>query len=138
MKKRKKGLVIGLLSFIIALIIATGGKFYMDNKEKENENIANQRLAALMLRKEEPHATKVLFTSEGSHPGVGLPWTVGAEVTIGNDVFDMSLETDEISIINYGTDKKKMEKYTELREKKNIPNTPLEVVYSNGKCEVLQ
>lgn len=71
-----------------------------------------------MLRKEEPQATKVLFTSEGSHPGIGLPWTVGAEVTIDNDVFDMSLETDKISIINYGTDKKKMEKYTKLREKK--------------------
>ena len=137
MKKRKKGLVIGLLSVvIIALIIVIGGKFYMDNKEKGN--IENQRLAALMLRQEEPHATKVLFTSDGSHPGIGLPWTVGAEVTIDNDVFDMSLETDEISIINYGTDKKKMEKYTELREKKNISNTSLEVVYSNGEREVLQ
>lgn len=137
MKKRKKGLVIGILSLvIIALIIVIGGKMYMSNKEKGN--IENQRLAALMLRKEEPNATKVFFTSEGSHPGIGLPWTVGAEVTIDNDVFNMSLETDEISIINYGTDKKKMEKYTELRDKKNTSSTSLEVVYSNGEREVLQ
>lgn len=137
MKKRKKGFMIGILSLvIIALIMVVGGKLYMRNKEKEN--LKNQRLAALMLRKEEPNATKVLFTSEGLHPGIGLPWTVGAKVTIDNDVFNMSLETDEISIINYGTDKKKMEKYAELRDKKNTSSTSLEVVYSNGEREVLQ
>lgn len=137
MKKRKKGFMIGILSLvIIALIMVVGGKLYMRNKEKEN--LKNQRLAALMLRKEEPNATKVLFTSEGLHPRIGLPWTVGAKVTIDNDVFNMSLETDEISIINYGTDKKKMEKYAELRDKKNTSSTSLEVVYSNGEREVLQ
>lgn len=46
MKKIKKKLIFILLSVvIIALILSIGGKIYMSNKE--NENIENQRTAAI-------------------------------------------------------------------------------------------
>lgn len=93
MSKAKKKLIFSLLSIVtIVLIIVIGGKEYMNNKEKEN--LANQRLAALALKKEEPQATKVVFKYEGGSPGVGVSWLAGAEVTIGGEIFKYNLEID--------------------------------------------
>lgn len=136
MKKRKKGLMIGILSFvIIALIIVIGGKMYMDNKEKGN--IENQRLAALTLRKEEPHATKVIFKYEGGQPGIGGPWVAGAEVTMGGETFKYNLETDNSERVVF-SNLEEAEKYEEIKKKSVSSSTDLEVVYFNGEREVLK
>lgn len=136
MKKRKKGLVIGILSFvIIALIIVIGGKLYMNKKEKQDR--ANQRLAALTLRKEEPHATKVVFKYEGGQPGVGVPWVVGAEVTLDGEIFKYNLETDNSERVVF-SNLEEAEKYEEIKKKSVSSSTNLEVVYFNGDREVLK
>lgn len=135
MKKRKKGLTIGILSFvIIALIIVIGGKLYMDNKEKEN--LANQRLAALTLKKEEPNASKVIFTTEGHYPGIGVPWSVQAKVTIDKEVFDMFLEKDKV-MGGFFESKNEMEKFSNRNRRKPVTEKTLEVIYSNGEQEVI-
>ncbi len=136
MKKRKKGLMIGILSFaIIALIIAIGGKLYMDNKEKEN--LENQRKAALVLRKEYPNASKVLFTTEGGRAGFGS-WGVSADVTIDSEVFVMGLHTDRVGSIHFEGDKNKEKKYDEIIDKNTTKSVSLEVEYSDGKQEIIK
>lgn len=137
MKKRKKGLTIGILSFvIIGLIIVIGGKLYMDNKEKEN--LENQRLSALALKKKEPQVTKVVFNYDaGGRPGLGMPWMVGAEVTMDKEVFQMSLETDGDFSVNFDTHEEG-EKYDEIHNKKLEVIPSLEIIYNNGTHEVIQ
>lgn len=136
MKKRKKGLVIGLLSVvIITLIIVIGGKMYMDNKEKEN--LENQRNAALILRKEYPKATKVVFTTEGGRAGFGS-WGVSADVTIDSEVFVMGLHTDRVGSIHFEGNKNKEKKYDEIIDKNTTKSASLEVEYSDGKQEIIK
>ncbi|MEY8444573.1 hypothetical protein AALA52_10110 [Lactococcus ileimucosae] len=134
----KKSILIsvGILT-AIALALGIGGKKYM-NAQTHEKNLENQRQAALSLKKEEPHVTKVVFTSEGSYPGVGIPWTVGAKVMMGGEVFNMSLRKDKILIINYGTDEAKMNKYDEIHKKTPFNVIPMEIIYSNGKREVIK
>lgn len=128
--------MIGLLYVvIITLITVIGGKVYMDNKEKGN--IENQRLAALTLRKEEPHATKVIFKFEGGQPGIGVPWVAGAEVTMGGETFKYNLETDNSERVVF-SNLEEAEKYDEITNKELSQEYPLEVIYSNGEHEVLK
>ncbi|WP_271328090.1 hypothetical protein [Lactococcus muris] len=135
----KKSILIsvGILT-AIALALGIGGKKYM-NAQTHEKNLENQRQAALSLKKKEPHATKVVFTSEGSHPGVGIPWTVGAEVTMGGEIYNMSLEAEGDYSINLGKDENnyKSDKLEEIKSRKVVEHH-LEVVYSNGETEVIE
>lgn len=136
MSKVKKKLIFGLLLIvIIALILVVGGKLYMTNKE--NKNLENQRQAALTLKKEEPNVTKVVFTNEGASPGIGVPWTVEAKVTIDKEVFKMFLNKDEVMGPVFENDDK-AKKYDEVTKEKPIIKKPLEVIYSNKKSEVFK
>ena len=137
MSKAKKKLIFGLLSIVtIVLIIAIGGKEYMNNKEKEN--LANQRLAAIALKKKEPLVTKVVFNYDaGGRPGLGMPWMVGAEVTMDKEVFQMSLETDGNFSVNFDTHEE-ADKYDEIHNRKTKVIPSLEIIYNNGKYEVIQ
>lgn len=107
----------------------------MDNKE--NENIANQRLAALTLRKEEPQATKVVFKYEGGHPGYGVPWLVGAEVTISGETFKYNLETNNAERVIF-SNLEESEKFEKIRETSSGRSNNLEVIYFNGEREVIK
>lgn len=139
MKKRKKGLVIGLLSVvIITLIMVIGGKLYMDNQEsKQDESLSNQRLAAVALKKEKPYVTKVEFKGNGSRPGLGAPWVIGAKATMDGEVFDISLETEGNTAVHFQGNEDKRKRYEEI-SKEGINKHPLEVIYSNGEREVLK
>lgn len=135
MSKGKKKLIFGLLSIvIIVLIIAIGGKEYMSNKKKEN--LANQRLAALTLKKEEPQATKVVFKYEGGRPGVGVSWLVGAEVTIGGEIFKYNLEIDNAERVVF-SNLEEVNKFKEIKKTADL-SKQLEVIYFNGEREVLK
>ena len=138
--KQKKSLVVvvSLAAVIVILLLGIGGKRYMDSK-KMDTNLENQRKAALALKKEEPQATKIVFTSEGSHPGIGIPWTVGAEVTMDGEVFNMSVEADGDYSINLGKDEDnyKSNKLKEIKNKKIVEHN-LEVIYSDGKSEEIK
>ena len=138
--KQKKGLIIVLSLAMVAIILllGIGGKRYMDRK-KTDTNFENQRKAALALRKEEPHMTKIEFTSEGSRPGIGIPWTVGAKVTLDDEVFNMSVEADGDYSINLGKDENnyKSNKLKEIKNKK-VTEHDLKVIYSNGKSEKIK
>ena len=135
MSKAKKKLIFGLLSIVtIVLIIVIGGKEYMNNKEKEN--LANQRLAALALKKEEPQATKVVFKSEGGRPGVGVSWIVGAEVTIGGEIFKYNLEIDNAEGVVF-SNLEEANKFEEIKKTADL-SKQLEVIYFNGEREALK
>lgn len=136
--KRKKGLIVvfSLVAVIIILVLGIGGKRYMDRK-KTDTNYENQRKAALALRKEEPHMTKIEFTSEGSHPGIGIPWTVGAKVTLDDEVFNMSVEADGDYSVDFDTTEEG-DKYDEIHKKKENVKLSLEIIYSNGEREVVK
>lgn len=136
MKKRKKGLIIGILSFaIIALIIAIGGKLYMGNKE--NENLENQKSAALELRKKEPLVTKVKFTTEGYRPGFGS-WGVEADVTMDGEVFKTIIHENGSMMVYFDGDETQSKKYDEIMNRNSSQKHPLLVIYSNGREEVIQ
>jgi hypothetical protein len=108
----------------------------MDNKEKQN--LENQRLSALALKKKEPQVTKVVFNYDaGGKPGLGMPWMVGAEVTMDKEVFQMSLETDGDFSVNFDTHEEG-EKYDEIHNKKLEVIPSLEIIYNNGTNEVIQ
>ena len=136
--KQKKSLVVvvSLAVVIVILLLGIGGKRYMDSK-KMDTNLENQRKAALALKKEEPQATKIVFTSEGSHPGIGIPWTVGAEVTMDGEVFNMSVEADGDYSVNFDTTEEG-DKYDEIHKKKENDKLSLEVIYSDGKSEEIK
>lgn len=136
MKNRRKGLMIGLLSLvIITLITVIGEEMYMSNKEKEN--LANQRLAALTLKKEEPNATKVVFTTEGHYPGIGVPWSVQAKVTIDKEVFNMFLNKNEVMGAVFEDDNE-AKKFSNRNRRKPATEKTLGVIYSNGEQEVIR
>ena len=137
MSKTKKKLIFALLSIVIMfLVIVIGGKPYITDKEKEN--LADQRLAAIALKKREPLVTKVVFNYDaGGRPGLGMPWMVGAEVTMDKEVFQMTLETDGNFSVNFDTHEEG-DKYEEIHNKKAKAIPSLEIIYSNGKHEVIQ
>ncbi|WP_251713328.1 hypothetical protein [Lactococcus ileimucosae] len=137
----KKSILIsvGILTAIaLTIVLSIGGKKYMDARTHE-KNLENQRQAALALKKKEPHVTKVEFISEGSYPGVGIPWTVGAEVTMGGEIYNMSLEAEGDYSINLGKDENnyKSDKLEEIKSRKAVEHH-LEVIYSNGETEVIE
>lgn len=134
MKKRKKGLTIVLSLVIITLIIVIGGKKYMENKE--NENLANQRLAALALKKEEPLVTKVMFTTDGNQIGFG-PWGVEADVTIEDEVFKTVIHKDGSMVVYFNGNEDESKKYDEIMNKYSSHEQPLVVIYSNSRKEVI-
>lgn len=126
MKKRKKGLMIGIVSFvIIALILAIGGKLYMSNKEKEN--LENQRAAAISFKNVQPGVEEIIFNQSGSYSGAGV-WSVGAKVTIDGKSYKEILVKKGIS----GGDPLP-------GPNENVPTlTPIKVIYSNGKEEIIK
>ncbi len=132
MKQRKRSIVV----VIVILLLGIGGKGYMD-RQKKDTNLDNQRKAALALKNEEPHATKIVFTSEGSRPGIGVPWTVGAEVTMDGEVFNMSVEADGDYSVNFDTTEEG-NRYDEIHKRKENDKRSLEVIYSNGKNEEMK
>ncbi|WP_341485245.1 hypothetical protein VNN41_11235 (plasmid) [Lactococcus garvieae] len=126
MEKTKKGLTMGILSVIvIALILVIGGKLYMSNKE--NENIENQRTAAIAFKKIQPGIEEIKFNQSGSYSGAGV-WSVGATIVIDGKNYK------EILV------KKGMGGGDPLPgPNKNVPTlTPIKVVYSNGKEETIK
>lgn len=126
MKKNKKGLMFSLLSVLmLVLILAIGGKVYMSNKE--NENIENQRTAALAFKEIQPGIEEIKFNEAGSYSGAGI-WSVGVTVLIDGKTYKEILVKEGIGGGEAlpGPDK-------------NVPtNTPIKVTYSNGKEEVLE
>ncbi|QDK70171.1 hypothetical protein [Lactococcus protaetiae] len=123
MKKRKNWVILGLI--ILVLIVGVGGKKCMDNQKE----LSNEREAALALKKQDYNATKVVFTGKGGHSGVGLPWTIGASVTVKGKVYRMNLNKTGIDFALDGYDST-FPSFT--------GSDKIEVVYSNGKSEVLQ
>ncbi|KXT59344.1 hypothetical protein LACDD01_02141 [Lactococcus sp. DD01] len=112
---------------------------YMSKKENNEESsLSKQRLAALSLKKEEPYVTKVEFIGEGEHPGVGASWVIGAKATMGGEVFDISLGTEGNTAIHFLGNEGKKKRYDEITNKELSHEYPLEVIYSNGKHEVLE
>lgn len=136
--KQKKYMMISvsLVAIALVLLLGIGGKKYMSNK-KTNTNLENQRKAALALKKEKPHISKIVFTSDGSRPGIGIPWTVGAEVTMDGEVFNMSVESDGDYSVDFDTSEEG-DKYDEIQNKKGSDKLLLEIVYSNGKREKIK
>lgn len=145
----KKFIIISIISvaiiFLLASVLVIGGKNYMDKNQKETElaqqkiNLENQRKAALIIRKKEPNASKVVFTSEGYFPGFGVPWTASTDVTIGGEVFRILLDSvDNYYSVRLGTNIDKMNKYNEVHNKKTSNQPPLEVTYHNGQTEVIK
>lgn len=119
--------------------MVVGGKLYMSHKERnQDENLANQRLAAIALKKKEPLVTKVEFIGEGEYLGVGAPWVIGAKATIGGEVFDISLDTEGNMAVHFQGNKGKKKRYDEITNKELSHEYSLEVIYSNGKHEVLE
>lgn len=138
--KQKKYMMISvsLVAIALVLLLGIGGKKYMSNK-KTNTNLENQRKAALALAKEEPHISKIVFTSEGISRGIGMPWSVGADVTMDGEVFFMSVKVNGSHIINLGIDENnyKSDKLDEIKNKKTVKQT-VKVIYSNGKSEEIR
>ncbi|MEY8443964.1 hypothetical protein AALA52_06895 [Lactococcus ileimucosae] len=126
MKKNKKGLVFSLLSVLmLVLILAIGGKVYMSNKE--NENIANQRTAALAFKEIHPEVEEIKFVEQGSRAGSGT-WTVGVDVVINGKKYDEIFVKDGL-----------MGGEPLPQSNKNVSTEKTtKVVYSNGKEEVLK
>lgn len=124
MEKTKKGLTMGILSVIvIALILVIGGKFYMSNKE--NENIENQRTAAIGFKNVQPGVEEIKFMREGSRAGSGI-WSVGVNVIVDGKKYSEIFVKDGLS----GGE--------ELPEGNTGTKGPVKVIYSNGKEEVLK
>lgn len=110
----------------------------MDNQErKQDESLSNQRLAAVALKKEKPYVTKVEFKGDGSRPGIGAPWVIGAKATMDGEVFDISLETEGNTAVHFQGNEDKRKRYGEI-SKEGVDKHPLEVIYSNGEREVLK
>lgn len=116
----------------------------MDKNQKEIElnqkktELSNQREAALIIKRKEPSASKVVFTNEGYHPGVGLSWSIGAEVTIDNEIFNVFLDLKTGYTVNFGPDMDKANRYDEIHSRKIETSNPLVVIYSDGNHEVLK
>jgi hypothetical protein len=124
MKKNKKGLLMGILPVVIVvLIIAIGGKLYMINKE--NENIENQRIAAIGFKNVQPGVEEIKFMREGSRAGSGI-WSVGVNVIVNGKKYSEIFVKDGLS----GGE--------ELPEGNTGTKGPVKVIYSNGKEEVLK
>ncbi|HAP14633.1 MAG TPA: hypothetical protein DCZ00_07500 [Lactococcus sp.] len=129
MSKQTKRIAVGITAVLVILGLAIGGKMFMD-KKAHNQNLEYQRQAALTLKKEEPRATKVVFKGEGSSDGIGLPWSIDADVTVNGQVFVMGLERNRIGIV-FG------DKY-EPSKNTDVSDSPLEVIYGNGEREIIK
>ncbi|GAB7390683.1 hypothetical protein [Lactococcus garvieae] len=124
MKETKKELKVGILSIvIIALIIVIGGKMYMKNKE--NENLENQRTAAIGFKNVQPGVEEIKFVEQGSRSGAGI-WSVGVDVIIDGKKYD------EIFVKNG------LSGGEELPEGNSGTKGPVKVIYSNGKEEIIE
>lgn len=143
----KKIIIISVISVTIILLMSVlviGGAKHMDKNQKEIElnqkktELSNQREAALIIKRKEPSASKVVFTNEGYHPGVGLSWSIGAEVTIDNEIFNVFLDLKTGYTVNFGPDMDKANRYDEIHSRKIETSNPLVVIYSDGNHEVLK
>lgn len=94
---------------------------------KESENIANQRTAALAFKEKHPEVEEIKFVEQGSRAGSGT-WTVGVDVVINGKKYDEIFVKDGLM----GGEPLPQSNKNGSTEKTT------KVVYSNGKEEVLK
>ena len=68
----------------------------VSQEETTKANLANQRKAAVMFRREyrNPELKAIRFKGEGGRPGLGAPWGVNARITVGERHYDEILQVD--------------------------------------------
>lgn len=68
----------------------------MSQDETTKVNLANQRTAAVMFRREyrNPELKAIRFKREGGRPGLGAPWGVNARITVGEQHYEEILQVD--------------------------------------------
>ncbi|NUU05101.1 hypothetical protein [Leifsonia sp. C5G2] len=68
----------------------------VSQEETTKVNLANQRRAAVMFRREyrNPELKAIRFMREGGRPGLGAPWGVNARITIGDQHYEEVLQLD--------------------------------------------
>ena len=121
---RKKKIIRGLLPTIVIIgLVALGGKVYMNNKE--NDNLAKQRTAAIGFKQVQPGVEEIEFMQEGSYSGAGT-WSVSVDVIVQGRKYGEIFSEDGLD----GGDP--------LPDGNTGTKTPVKVTYSNGKEEVLK
>lgn len=109
----------------IILVIIIGGNLYMNSKK--NENLENQRTAAIAFKKIQPGIEEIKFNQSGGDSGAGV-WSVGARVIIDGKSYKEILVKKGI----VGGDPLP-------GPNKNVPTlTPIKVIYSDGKEEIIK
>ena len=120
----KKKIIRGLLSTIIIMVLVDlGGKVYMNNKE--NDNLEKQRTAAIGFKQVQPGVEEIEFMQEGSYSGAGT-WSVGVNIMVDGKKYSEIFREEGLM----GGD--------ELPDGNTGTKTPVKVIYSNGKEEVLK
>lgn len=95
--------------------------------DKKNENLENQRMAAIAFKKIQPGIEEIKFNQPGGYSGAGV-WSVGARVIIDGKSYKEILVKKGIG----GGDPLP-------GPNKNVPTlTPIKVIYSNGKEEIIK
>lgn len=130
MKKRKKGLVLGLLSVvIIAFILVIGGKMYM--KDKNNEKIENQKETALKIKSIISGIEEIKFENDGgrfsgTENDFGK-WSIGADVKLSDSSwYTITASKEGIESMKRGFPRDNMQGGT---------LSTIKVIYSNGESE---
>ena len=93
---------------------------------RQQENLANQRKVAVNFLRVQGGVESIRFTDEGNRPGLGVPWSVNAVVTIDRVDYQMilgmrSIGGDPLPDIAPGT-----------------PPDPTIVIFSDGSSEVIR
>lgn len=130
MKKRKKGLVLGLLSVvIIAFILVIGGKMYMN--DKNNEKIENQKETALKIKSIVSGIEEIKFEKDGgrfsgTENDFGK-WSIGADVKLSDSSwYTITASKEGIESMKRGFPRDNMQGGT---------LSTIKVIYSNGESE---
>lgn len=92
---------------------------------KKNENLENQRTAAIAFKKIQPGIEEIKFNQEGSRSGSGT-WTVGVNVVVDGKTYSEIFRKEGLM----GGD--------DLPKGNSGTKEPVKVIYSNGKEEILK
>ncbi|WP_063281086.1 hypothetical protein [Lactococcus cremoris] len=119
--KKITGQIIMVVLLIIMVLFI--GKVYMNNKK--NENIEKQRTAAIGFKEVQPGVEEIKFVEQGSYTGAGI-WSVSVDVVVQGKKYGEIFSQDGLD----GGDP--------LPDGNTGTKTPVKVIYSNGKEEVLK
>ena len=129
----KKKIIRGLVSTIIIIVLVTlGGKVYMNNKE--NEKIENQKETAINIKGIISGLKEIKFSDDGgkisgTENDFGK-WSIGVDLKLSDELwYTISASKEGVEGMKSGFPDRNMHGGT---------SSPVKVIYSNGKREILK